>query len=240
MESREKASFVKPQSPPNDRVMWVLVIAPVVLTFGLVAAAVVFGSSRVDAAMLVAGSPSLPAYLSSQDLHGSTYDTRSDCLALGALDWWSIPALVPGGDLAQEASPSCDQPGWTSRMTVGERIADDGTVVGYDSTVEPLVGEIDDATFSYWRRDHTVDGLYYLDTDERPYELILDVDHGLPTGMLLHLGGVTLLLPYAEYSTEEAAHAWQLESAPQWTDGQGLEVVLSHNPWLKTEPERVW
>ncbi len=239
-ESREADGATEAESQRKESVLWLMVLSPVVLAFGLVAAALILGTPRVEAALLMAESPTLAAHYLSQEMHGATQEGAADCPRYGEVDPWAGYAVNPDYGLSADAYRECKDPVWNSTMVVGRQGIDGDTVVGYDSTLSPPIGEMVDSTFTYWKRDYIVDGLSYMDSDDSSYELTLDLDSGLPIGMVLHVGGMSLPLPHAQFSTKEAKYAWQLHGNPTWKDGQGLEVVLSHNPSVSTEPELVW
>ncbi len=221
-------------------VLWIMVITPVVLAFGLVVIALLFGTPRLDANVLMAESQGLPAIQLSEKLHSSSDEEAADCVYADEVGPWANSVVLPGDKLPTGAYPACEQLVWSSSMTVGQHSDGEGTTIGYDDSIEPPVGEMDDAAFTYWRRDFVVDGLSYREGSDGPFEFILDLDNRLPIGMVLHVGGMDFPLPYAQYSSEETNYAWLLEADPKWADGQGLKVSLSHNPGLKSEPERVW
>ena len=239
-ESREADSVNEAESKRKESVLWIMVLSPVVLAFGLVAAALILGTPRVDAALLMAEGPILPGLYLSQEMHGDTQEGAADCPRYGEVGPGAGYAVNPDNGPSTGAYRECKDLVWTSTMTVGYQGSKGNTVVGYDSTLSPPIGEMDDAAFTYWKRHYIVDGLSYMHSDDSSYELTLDLDSGLPIGMVLHVGGISLPLPHAQFSTKEAKYAWQLRGNPAWKDGQGLEVVLSHNPSVSTEPELVW
>ena len=232
---KEEIGFPEYKSPLEDeRILWIMVLTPLALAFGLVAGAVLLGPPRLDAALLLAGGPVLPAIQLSEELQGSSYEETSDCLHTEERNPWAGSAVVLGNEFSTGAYPACEQLISSSGMTVGQRGDEEGTTLGNGAAVASPIGEMNDTELFFWGRDHAANGLSYLEAADSSSELTLDADWELP------VGEGSLLLPDETHTNEETSYTWSSGTDRDWADGQGLEVVLFHNPWLETEHERVW
>ena len=118
---------------------------------------------------------------------------------------------------------------WAGRMTVGEEENSEGVRLGYVAGPDGVnsAGSLLNPRFSYGDVDYTIQALFYEQTADPEYRLVLKVDKPLPAHLRLYIGDDLFLVDEAETSEfEGVSHFWTLDRDLGWTEGQIMYLVL--------------
>ena len=113
-------------------------------------------------------------------------------------------------------------------LAVAEYSDGDSTYLGYMPDLLPNEGGLTSTDFTYGDTSHTIEGLYYQETDAGMRRLVLELSNPLHDELILYAGNMAF--PFSASTTSELglnARVWKLDSSLGWTRGQSLLVVIT-------------
>lgn len=115
-------------------------------------------------------------------------------------------------------------------LAVAEYSDGDSTYLGYMPDLLPNEGGLTSTDFTYGDTSHTIEGLYYQETDAGMRRLVLELSDPLHDELALYAGNMAF--PFSASTTSGLgpnARVWKLDSSLGWTPGQSLLVVIAES-----------
>ncbi len=131
------------------------------------------------------------------------------------------------GESDQSTSHAGFEAVWMARVTVG--MATDGTttILGYSSSMSPQLGDLDIHSFTYAGESYVVDNLVLQQVSGVLIQVVLSLNQRLPDGWYFQAkSGEYAVQDSLVLGSGQNIHAWRLDSLPDWTEGETIQVAL--------------
>ena len=124
-------------------------------------------------------------------------------------------------------SQNVEQIIWSADLDVGKATDSPQAAIGYLPALIPPVGGLDDTEFTYNGVNYTILGIVQQELGTSASRLVFDTDVPLPDDLFFRAGDqVFPLSEAANLYSGRHMHAWRLEEALDWTEGEIIPVSL--------------
>ena len=116
---------------------------------------------------------------------------------------------------------------WSADMTVGRASDSILAYTGYLPDLNPPEGHLDNREFRYNDVDYTILGIFQQEFGESVKQLVFNADQPLPDDLIFKAGDMRFPLhKAADLGSRRNIHAWTLETALDWSEGQTIPLSL--------------